>query len=91
MLLPVPVLVPPRQIVELFQTREDGATALRAASITVSNRFTQQLSNLIHTLESSNPRFVRCIKSNQLLHPQVNHTTPPTRPLLPHRSCPWAK
>lgn len=51
-------------------TKDDATNALRAASVTVSNRFTGQLNNLMHTLESCNSRFVRCIKSNQLLHPQ---------------------
>ena len=49
---------------------EDTA-ALRAGNATVGQRFMAQLNGLIQTLESSNVRFVRCIKSNQLLEPQV--------------------
>jgi hypothetical protein len=51
--------------------REEGTTALRAASGTVANRFTAQLTGLVTTLQSCDSRFVRCIKSNQLLHPGV--------------------
>jgi myosin heavy subunit len=70
------------QIKDLFQARDDGATALRAATVTVSNRFTTQLSNLINTLESCNSRFVRCIKSNNLLAPQVGVGTWSRRMLI---------
>ena len=46
------------------------ASALRAASVTVAQRFTTQLNSLIQTLQGSNVRFVRCIKSNHQLQPQ---------------------
>jgi len=48
-----------------------GVANLRAGNATVSQRFTGQLNGLIQTLEVCNVRFVRCIKSNQLLAPQV--------------------
>lgn len=46
------------------------ANALRAGSVTVAQRFTAQLNSLIQTLQRSNVRFVRCIKSNHQLQPQ---------------------
>lgn len=48
-----------------------GNTNLRASNGTVSQRFNAQLNGLIQTLEGCDVRFVRCIKSNQLLAPQV--------------------
>lgn len=48
-----------------------GHTNLRASNGTVSQRFNAQLNGLLQTLEGCDVRFVRCIKSNQLLAPQV--------------------
>lgn len=61
------------QVSSLFQQAPgDDATAnaLRAGSVTVAQRFTAQLNSLIQTLQGSNVRFVRCIKSNHQLQPQ---------------------
>jgi len=69
MLTLFPLLLPLWQISTMF-SKDDGSNALRAGNMTVANRFTTQLNNLMVTLESCNSRFVRCIKSNQQLRAQ---------------------
>ena len=46
-----------------------GSSADSNSKLTVGKKFTQQLEGLITTLNSTQPRYIRCIKPNQQKRP----------------------
>jgi myosin heavy subunit len=51
--------------------KNNGKKRSTTLQSTVAGRFKHQLSNLMKTLHSTESRFVRCVKSNTLLKPQI--------------------
>ena len=63
----------------MFKTPEASSTANRStlvgANVMLSLRFEENINKLIKTIEQTTPRFVRCIKSNELKKPFYFDTT----------------
>lgn len=56
-------------VAALFPAREGGSG--KATGQTVATRFCQSLNDLVETLSATSKRFVRCVKTNGLLKPQI--------------------